>query len=52
MIYCPKYRLNLNEDSECIHCKWNLPITFNLKVNCTCPRQFEWTEDFKTTKIK
>jgi len=47
MIYCPKYKIKINESFECIHCQFNLPITLNFKVNCRYPIQLVWTNDFK-----
>jgi len=46
MIYCPKYKINI-DNSECIHCEWNYPITFDWTTNCRHPIQLIWSKNFK-----
>jgi hypothetical protein len=50
MRYCPKYKHKIEETIDCIHCRWNLPITLDLKINCTYPVQLYWNENFKGIK--
>jgi len=44
--YCPRWKLKMEETFECIHCDFNLPVTFNWKTNCRYPFQLEWSTDF------
>ena len=44
--YCPKFKIRIDENFDCIHCKWNLPITLDLKINCTYPIQLMWNKNF------
>jgi hypothetical protein len=50
MKYCPRYKITINEDFDCIKCQWNLPITLTFQTKCTFPIQLEWTGDFTTIK--
>jgi hypothetical protein len=47
MRYCLKFKIRIDEKFDCIKCKWNLPITFDFKVNCVYPIQLIWNKDLK-----
>ena len=46
MIKCPKYKIKVDELFDCLHCKFNKPVTLDWKTNCIYPTQLEWKKDF------
>jgi len=46
MRHCPKYKINV-DNSECIHCEWNMPVTFSLTTNCKHTIQLIWNSNYK-----